>query len=724
MNPLTLSLLLATVVGTSLTAVAETLPARAFTDHMVLQQGQPLPVFGTDHAGQAVKVSFAGQTQSTSTDKDGRWRVEFAPLPASTVAREMIIQGSSSVTLTDILVGEVWLAAGQSNMDWKVRQCSNTPHPDNFPLIRMANWTGTVGAGASDTYEAEDLDQLSPDTFYQGSWTTLDASPVADQSAVAYFFANALARELRGRGPESTDIPIGIIDISYGGTTTEAFIKPEVLQANPYLAAAFTNPREARTLGQWATSRIRRNLGSYTHRDPALPHPHPFAPGFLHASAMPHLQPLRIRGVIWYQGESNAEFSSDGFMWNGQRLADYQHQVMATLVNSWRDEFHHPDLPFYMVELPRISAPNRILWPWYRNAQQRTADEIDHVELAVVTEFGSAGSNVHPGNKEPVGERLARIALAELYRERVAHRSPVFVEHKTTKGKIHLRFDHSGGGLVDRDGGELRNFEIAGANGKFVPATATIAGTSVTVSSPDVPEPVAVRHAWTMDADVDLASKEGLTARSFRTDAWLTAPGRRIRVACIGDSITYGAGLADPATEAYPARLAGILGEAHEVRGFGKSGFGIHRPEKKYDRTREYLDALSYAPDIVICNLGINDITQWGTYQKEDMIREYRKLIDAFASLPTRPYIIQWSPLAPLFPGQRFHADPNVDTLNEWLSAAVAHTGVDTIDMFTPLKDHPKWFPDHIHPNAEGSEAIARAVALKLKQLDDVPADP
>jgi len=242
----------------------------------------------------------------------------------------------------------------------------------------------------------------------------------------------------------------------------------------------------------------------------------------------------------------------------------------------------------------------------------------------------------------------------------------------------------------------------------------------VKVSSPDVPNPVAVRHAWEMNADVDLANKEGLTARSFRTDSWLTAPGRTIRVACIGDSITYGAGLVDPAKEAYPAQLAGLLGSAFEVRSFGKSGFGIHRPDKRYDRTQEYLDALAYQPDIVICNLGINDITHWGSYRQDDMVAEYRKLIDAFASLSTRPYILQWNPLAPLFPGQRFHGDPTVDILNEWLAAAAADTGVDVIDMRVPLKDHPQWFPDHIHPNAEGSKAIAQAVADKIHQLDSV----
>lgn len=689
---------------------AETRLARIFDNHMVLQRDEPVAIFGHDKPGEQIQVHFGDQKRTATTSKAGTWNVTLAPLEANPIGRTLTVIGSSRATVSNLLVGEVWLAAGQSNMNFTVDKCATKPHPEYFPLIRMANWEGRVSTSRHQIYGPQDFSNLNSTNHYTGTWQAMDHDSVLHQSGVGYFFANALARELK--------VPVGIVDISLGGTTTEAFIAPAVLRQNPYLEAAFEDPRNARSLGQWATARITTNLGGYSHHDQSLPFPHPFAPGFLHATSMPHIIPFTFKGVIWYQGESNAEFTSKGFRWNGERLADHQTMVMEALINSWRTDFRKPAMPFYMVELPRISAVNRTLWPSYREAQQRVARDNDGVELASIPEFGATDGNVHPSNKEPVGERLARIALAKAYDRSIAFSGPNFTEHQVVGDAIHLRFEHAGKALTDRDGGSLRNFEIAGSNRHFVPAEATIRGECIVVRSADVPEPVAVRHAWSMDIDVDLANSNGFTAPPFRTDSWLVAPGRRIRVACIGDSITLGTGLKEPARESYPVHLGLLLGDGFDVRGYAKSGFGIHRPAKRFDQTQEFREALAFKPDIVICNLGINDITQWGTYNRSDLVTEYRTLIDAFASLSTAPYIIQWSPLAPIFPGHNFHGDPNVKTLKEWIAYAASHTGVDTLDMFTPFYAHPEWFPDHIHPNATGTKAIAEEVFTYLQQLD------
>jgi lysophospholipase L1-like esterase len=296
---------------------------------------------------------------------------------------------------------------------------------------------------------------------------------------------------------------------------------------------------------------------------------------------------------------------------------------------------------------------------------------------------------------------------------------PRYTGQVMSNGTFILLFDEVHAGLVSSDGQPLRHFEIAGEDRTFVAATAVIAGDTVHVSAPSVTEPVAVRYGWEMNIDVNFFNADGLPACPFRTDDWMAAPGRVIRVACIGDSITYGATIPNRSVDSYPAQLQKILGTADfEVRNFGKSGAGVYRPRNKYDSSAEHADALAYNPDIVICNLGINDITAFGTYTREDFIGEYRDLVDAYASLATDPVFIHWHKLAPLFPGQPFYGDPNLVTLQGWIADSAGVTGARTMDMYEPLRGHPEWFPDHIHPNAAGAREVAEATFRFLADLE------
>jgi len=218
-------------------AAAAARPARVFADHMVLQRGEAVPVFGTDTPGQAITVQFGGQTKVTTADSNGDWRVDLDPMAASMTGRTLTVTGSSVVSMTDVLVGKVWIAAGQSNMRFTVNESSNTPHPENYGRIRMCNWEGVVGASSGQVYGPADFANLTPENFYSGTWEVLGAGNVGAQSAVAYFFANALARELAGTGPGGIDVPVGVVELAYGGTSTEAFIPPAALQADPCLKA-------------------------------------------------------------------------------------------------------------------------------------------------------------------------------------------------------------------------------------------------------------------------------------------------------------------------------------------------------------------------------------------------------------------------------------------------------------------------------------------------------
>jgi sialate O-acetylesterase len=712
----------ATLAGGS----ATTTLGRVFTDHMVLLRDQSVAIYGQDSVNpgtQSIEVSFAGQTKTTTTDAEGNWQVTLDPMAANATGRVLVVTGSSVVTIGDVLVGEVWLAAGQSNMNHTISTSLsvNTPDASKYPLIRMCNWEGTVGTGSSTVYGPNDFANLTPGNFYNGTWQVLDASTVLAQSAVAYYFAQNLVSDL--------NVPVGIVDISYGGTSTEAYISPESCLADPHLKEAFERPHLARNLGQWTGPRLFKNVynnntSNYSHPDPTLPHPHPYAPGFLFYTGMSHLTDFTFRGAIWYQGESNAEFTTDKYQINGNRLSDYQTFVMKTMIEDWRVAFGRPDFPVYMVQLPRINASNRVLWPFYREAQSRVARELAQVELATIMEYGVDSSNVHPNQKEPVGERLAAIARAKLYGQTIVYSGPTYRSHTVSGDKLVLEFEHVGGGLVDEDGGALRNFQIAGLDRQFFDATALIVGDTIEVSAPSVPEPVAVRHAWEMNADVDLYNAEGFSASSFRTDNWIAAPGRTLRVACVGDSITWGSGISDPA-DFYPAQLGNLLGTTNfEVRNFGNPGYGIYRVSKRYDTTTEYTGALAWSPDIVICNLGINDITDWGSYTQAQFETEFFQLIDAFITSGSTPLFIQWSPLAPIYPGQTFYGDPDVGILNDWIREAAASTNAVLLDMETALLGRPEWFPDNLHPNADGAREIAESTFCLLDSIGDMDAAP
>lgn len=691
---------------------------RAFADHMVLQRNEPVKIFGADAASQAISVSFAGQVKNTTTDAQGNWEIALDAMTASTTGQSLVVTGSTGKTITDVLIGEVWLAAGQSNMNLRVDQSSTSPHAATYPLIRMCNWEGTVATDSNQVYNSTDFGNLTPENFYAGTWQVMDATTVQAQSAVAYFFAHNLATDL--------NVPIGIVDTSIGGTSTEAYLSPGGHASSPHLTEAFERPHLCRNLGQWTGARLfknvyNNNVANYTHADAAKSHPHPYAPGFLYYVGISHLKGFTFKGAIWYQGESNAEFTTGKYQINGNRLSDYQTEVMKTLIADWRTAFGKPNFPFYMVQLPLINAPNRAMWPYYREAQARVAKDVDGCELATVIEYGAAG-DVHPSNKEPVGERLAAIARANQYGDAITYSGPVYRSHIVSGNTIILEFDHLGAGLVDNDGGSLRNFEISGNDRRFVPATATIAGNTIVVTAAGVPNPVAVRHAWDMNPDVDLFNGDGFSSSSFRTDKWIIAPGRTIRVACIGDSITSGYGVA-PADK-YPAQLQEILGTSNfEVRNFGRSGSGIYRVSNRYDNSTQYTEAVAWSPDVVICNLGINDITGWNVSQHAAFEIEYFQLVDTFAQSGSTPLFIQWSNLAPLYPGQAFYQDPmNPDLviLLDWIRQAAASTNSILLDMETPLLSHPEWFPDFIHPNAAGAREIAEMTFCLLDSIAEM----
>jgi len=499
--------LLALVMAVS--ASAEVRLASPFTSHMVLQCDAKVPVWGTAENGELVTVEFAGQKESVKADANGNWRVELKPMKPSAESRNFQVAGSktaSPVQLEDVLVGEVWLASGQSNMDFsmskKVKYFAGVTNEDaeiaaaNYPLIRM--FTGA----AAKTY--------APTNHVGGEWKVCTPETAPAFSAVGYFFARDLQRELK--------VPVGIITEAFGASTAESWIRRETMAADPQLKPMLdsfdtavekfrTNPPPvvAAPRSEDVSASNAVPAGRPRSRAPRDPVQDQHNATVLYNGMIAPIIPYAICGVIWYQGESIVGGASG--------IALYPH-VQATLIRDWRKLWENDNLPFYIVQLAGQEAPSNS--PQVREAQA-TILQLPNTGMAVATDIGER-KNVHPKNKQDVGDRLSRIALAKVYGHKIEFSGPAYESIKIEGGTIRVNFSHADG-LMTKDG-VLKWFTIAGTDCKFVPAEARIDGHTVIVSSPEVAAPVAVRYAWVNFPDGGhLYNAAGLPAAQFRTDA-------------------------------------------------------------------------------------------------------------------------------------------------------------------------------------------------------------
>jgi sialate O-acetylesterase len=500
-------LLLACAVCCNPVARAELLLPRVFAHHMVLQAQAPLPVWGAANPGVPVTVSLGNDQRTSVADAHGQWRVTLPPREASLQPSTLRVRSpQDELVLRDVLVGEVWLCAGQSNMEWPLKQASDGAREvkaAEHPEIRLLNLVGAARGGAG-AYSSEELDRLAPAKFCEGSWTTCAPASVGDFSAVGYFFGRRLHLEL--------GVPIGLISPAIGGTPTEAWIARAALAADAELAPLVRgNWLENLHLEAWCQQRATDNLRRATEAgeeipgDDLGPH-HSFKPGFMWEAAVQPLVPFAIRGVLWYQGESNAESH-----WRA-----VQHgRLFELLVRDWRQQWGQGDFPFLYVQLPAMGRPN---WPVFREGQRRMLQELPRLGMAVTIDVGHP-TNVHPVRKRPVGERLARWALAGTYGRDTVTSGPLFRSHKSEGGQVLVEFDYAQGGLATRDGGPVVGFEVAGQDGRFHPARADLRGASVVVSAPQVSDMVHVRYGWVPypDPPLNLVNREGLPASPFST---------------------------------------------------------------------------------------------------------------------------------------------------------------------------------------------------------------
>jgi len=483
-------------------------PARVFTSNAVLQRGQSCPIFGRDVPGSKVTVRFGGQTLNATADASGHWRVNLAPLRVCTTPQTLTVDASTRLSLTNILVGDVWLISGQSNADWPLRSAAGgraAMASATNTLLRYLQMTESPITTATAWTPAE-VAKLNPDDYFSGVWQVSDPASAGAVSAVGYLFARHIQT--------NQNLPIGLIDCTVGGTMAESWMPTEAINANSRLKAIADNFLDSDMVPVFANTRLRQNLANWDAAGRPAPMPeHPYKPGACWRNGLATIAPYALCGVLWYQGETDADFQDPS---KYDTMAEWHTETFKALVAAWRKAWENAALPVYSVQLPRLDRPS---WPWFRESQLKCAQTIPHTAMAVAFDCGDP-ANVHPVHKQPVADRIARIARARTYGENLEWSGPQLRSWRIQGSSIVLQFDHAESGLVSSDGHALKLFTVAGANRRFFPATATISNHALIVSAPQVSRPVAARYAWVPTGDINFYNGAGLPASPFRTDDW------------------------------------------------------------------------------------------------------------------------------------------------------------------------------------------------------------
>lgn len=505
---------LCVISGAAHTSLAQDLKLPSvFGDHMVLQREMPVPVWGWGKPGETVTVAFGDQSVSSPVDEDGKWMVKLAPLVVGEPRQLTVTAGNQRQSIDDVLVGEVWVCSGQSNMQWTV---SNAIDPDleaaraERPQLRL--------------FQLPQVSKAQPQSDVDANWRICAADNISSFSAVAYYFGVNIQ--------EVIGVPVGLIQTAWGGTRAEAWTSPvkmaEVSELKPILdtwaeRAAKYDADAAQSQYQAALEKWKqraaaaRSEGRQVPRRPQLqgdPRVDRHHPSNLYNGMISPLLPFAIRGAIWYQGESNAGRA-------------YQYRtLMPAMIQSWRDAWGQGDFPFYQVQLANfreiVDEPAESDWAELREAQWLATKVLPAVGAACITDIGAA-KDIHPKNKQDVGKRLARLALVDVYGkgDSIIRNGPTYESMDVDGNKVTLTFDTGKSPLITWYREPLSGFAIAGPDQQFVWANARIvAPNQVEVWSEQITEPVAVRYNWANNPQGNLYNTHYLPAYPFRTDDW------------------------------------------------------------------------------------------------------------------------------------------------------------------------------------------------------------
>ncbi len=481
--PISLISLLASLAAAS----ADVSVTNLFTDHMVLQRDLPCPVWGTAEPGEKVTVMLGLSQASATAGADGKWSVKLPASKMNATGQDLVISGKNTLTIKDVLLGDVWVCSGQSNMEWTINQSKSVEDAAaaNLPNIRRIKFNH--------------VSLNKPTTNVPRKWEVCTPQTAGNFTAVGFYFARRVQKE--------TGVPIGLLDDNWGGTRIEPWVPLAGFEMVPELSAI--------------TEKVKQRDAAATGEPAKIGSGEPVA---LFNGMIAPVLPFGIKGALWYQGESN-----------GGEGVEYFHKKCA-LVSGWRKVWDQGDFPFYFVQLANFQNDTNTPeggdgWARVRAAQTKSLS-IPKTGMAVIIDIGEA-NDIHPQNKFDVGERLAHWALHHDYGKKdVVPSGPVFKDAKVEGDKIRVSFDYAGGGLIvgKKEGrkpveaaadAKLARFAIAGADKKWVWADAVIDGGTVVASSKEVSQPVAVRYAYSMNPlGANLYNKEGLPASPFRSDDW------------------------------------------------------------------------------------------------------------------------------------------------------------------------------------------------------------
>ena len=475
-------------------------------DYMVLQREQPVVIRGTAQPNEVVRVRLGSEQSTATASSDGKWEVKFRARAASSAGLDLIATAPSGEDKAkQILVGDVWVCAGQSNMEWPLSKEAHAAEaakmlqsPVTQIRLRAHAFPGQYNGKALPPAQLADM---APGKFFKGQWGVDGPKVSPDFSAIGWWFAQRLYA--------ANKVPVGMVSWSIGGAPIETFIRTEALGSEPSLVAKLKGDWEKNpAIDGWVRQRAREHFGKAQEPRDAMGIQHFYKPGFAWNAGPALATWMPIKGVLWYQGESNSL--------NEVSAKEYP-LMFKTLVADWRAQWGQPNLPFLWVQLSSIDTKGykSQQWPFFRDAQRRLLTEIPNSGMAVSSDVG-AENDVHPRDKKTVGERLARWALHHVYgQKQIVPSGPLALEAKASAGTVTVRFAH-GRGLKARDGKPLREVEVAGADGVFTSAEAQIRGETLVIKTSGTP--TKVRYGWVPWSQANLVNGEGLPASTFEIE--------------------------------------------------------------------------------------------------------------------------------------------------------------------------------------------------------------
>lgn len=463
-------------------------PASIFTDNMVLQRKKPVAIYGSANAGEEVTVTFAGRKSKTTASTGGAWSIVFPAMEHGGPYTIVIENKETNIVFRNILVGDVWLCSGQSNMDFPLRRSEGGARElkgigvnNKIRLFRMEALVQTDNT----SWDSVTLDKINRQEFFKGSWKICDSAAAAEFSAVGYYFGKKLSKE--------EQVPIGLVQVSVGGSPIESWIDRYTMEQDPVLVDELTNWRKSDFYQDFCKERAAVNLKNAT----LVKQRHPYEPCYNYEAAIDSLTLYAVKGVIWYQGESNTH------------NAELYHHLFPVMVSSWRKKWGY-DFPFYFVQLPGIDRPS---WPSFRDMQRQLVQEVPGTGMAVTIDLGDS-LNVHPARKKETGDRLAALALRYTYHQQVIAAGPSPLTAKQQAQQIIINFTGAKR-LTTVTKGSLKGFELVDDKGAHLQANAFIKDARVFIPVPENKQIRKVLYAWQPFTRANLANETGLPASTF-----------------------------------------------------------------------------------------------------------------------------------------------------------------------------------------------------------------